>query len=64
MLHGITRQTVFDLGARRDMEAHAGRMTGQQLPTADEIFVTSTACCVMPVTRLNDVPIGDGQPGR
>jgi branched-chain amino acid aminotransferase len=30
---------------------------------ADEAFLTSTPYCVMPVTRVNSVPIGTGKPG-
>ncbi|CAG9258670.1 putative branched-chain-amino-acid aminotransferase [Paraburkholderia unamae] len=63
VLHGITRQTVFDLAARRDMAVRGARMSEQQLRDADEIFITSTAGGVMPVTRLNGAPVGDGQPG-
>ena len=31
---------------------------------ADEMFVTSTPFCILPVTSLNGSPIGDGLPGR
>jgi branched-chain amino acid aminotransferase len=30
---------------------------------ADEAFLTSTPYCLMPVTKVNGVPIGDGPPG-
>ena len=30
---------------------------------ADEAFLTSTPYCMMPVTRINGTPIGDGRPG-
>ena len=30
---------------------------------ADEAFLTSTPYCLMPATRINGVPIGDGSPG-
>ena len=30
---------------------------------ADEVFITSTAGGVMPVTRVDGVPIGEGIPG-
>ncbi|WP_423367720.1 aminotransferase class IV [Burkholderia sp. LMG 32019] len=63
VLHGITRQTVFELAASMGIDAQAGRVDDAQLREADEVFITSTAGGIMPVTRLNRVPIGDGRPG-
>ncbi|HGO6121915.1 TPA: aminotransferase class IV [Burkholderia cepacia] len=63
VLHGITRQTVFELAASMGIDAQAGRVDDAQLREADEVFITSTAGGIMPVTRLNGAPIGDGQPG-
>jgi hypothetical protein len=31
--------------------------------TADEVLLTSTPLCLLPVTRLNRRPIGPGRPG-
>jgi branched-subunit amino acid aminotransferase/4-amino-4-deoxychorismate lyase len=31
---------------------------------ADEVFITSTAGGVMPVTRIAGQPVGDGRPGK
>ncbi|MDN7631777.1 aminotransferase class IV [Burkholderia cepacia] len=63
VLHGITRQTVFELAASMGVDAQAGRVDDAQLREADEVFITSTAGGIMPVTRLNGAPIGDGRPG-
>ncbi|KWB24264.1 branched-chain amino acid transferase [Burkholderia cepacia] len=63
VLHGITRQTVFELAASMGIDAQAGRVDDAQLREADEVFITSTAGGIMPVTRLNGAPIGDGWPG-
>jgi branched-chain amino acid aminotransferase len=63
VLHGITRQTVFDLADAAGLRAHTGKISESQLRNADEIFITSTAGGIMPVTRLNDTVIGDGTPG-
>jgi branched-chain amino acid aminotransferase len=30
---------------------------------ADEVFVTSTAGGIMPVTKVDGAPVGDGTPG-
>ncbi|AIO36243.1 aminotransferase class IV family protein [Burkholderia cenocepacia] len=63
VLHGITRQTVFDLAGSMGIDARAARVDDTQLRDADEVFITSTAGGIMPVTRLDGVTIGDGQPG-
>ncbi|MCA8352763.1 aminotransferase class IV [Burkholderia cepacia] len=63
VLHGITRQTVFELAASMGIDAQAGRVDDAQLREADEVFITSTAGGIMPVTRLNGASIGDGRPG-
>ncbi len=64
VLHGITRQMIFDLAASTDLSVHACDMSEAQLRDADEIFITSTAGEIIPVTTLNGVSIGDGKPGR
>ncbi len=33
------------------------------LRDADEAMTSSTTCCLLPVTRFNDQPIGNGQAG-
>ena len=64
VLLGMTRDTVIEL-ARRDGIATEVTMFGaERLCAADEIFITSTAGGVMPVTRLDGEPIGDGRPGE
>ena len=34
------------------------------LRKADELFVASTTALLMPVVRMDDVPVGGGSPGR
>lgn len=63
VLAGITRRTVFDLCAETGREAHYAAVSPAELKSADEVFVTSTAGGIMPVTRVDGMPIGDGRPG-
>lgn len=63
VLHGITRRTVFDLAEAMNLPAHACNMSETALRGADEIFITSTAGGIMPVTKLNGALVGDGKPG-
>jgi branched-chain amino acid aminotransferase len=63
VLGGITRQTVLDLCNELNVTAEAGTLTESQLRSAEEILVTSTAGGIMPITKLDGKPIGDGSPG-
>lgn len=63
VLPGITRRTVFDLCAMLGVDCAALLMSPEALATADEVFITSTAGGVMPVTRLNGQAIADGSIG-
>jgi branched-chain amino acid aminotransferase len=60
-LDGITRQTIFDLANDLGVISHSTMFRLNFLKEADEIFLTSTAGGVMPVTKLDeDVIVGDG----
>ncbi|MEX2481997.1 MAG: aminotransferase class IV [Gammaproteobacteria bacterium] len=63
VLEGITRQTVIDLARRSNRPIEVTRFGAQRLHEADELFITSTAGGVMPVTRLDGRAVGNGQPG-
>ena len=63
VLLGITRKTVIELAASLNVKVDVGILTESELRQADEIFISSTAGGVMPVTRLDDNVIGDGGPG-
>lgn len=63
LLPGITRDLVLELAARHGV-AHAERDVQQhELAGADEIWITSSNKEIVPVTSLNDNPVGDGRPG-
>jgi branched-chain amino acid aminotransferase len=63
VLHGITRQSALDLLAEAGIEAETRKVSLEELRGADELFVTSTAGGVMPVTMLDGAIVGDGRPG-
>ena len=62
-LHGITRGIVLGLGVELDMSPREDRLTLFDLYSADEVFVTGTICELVPVTMVDDRPIGTGVPG-
>ncbi|MFC1886610.1 aminotransferase class IV [Thermodesulfobacteriota bacterium] len=64
VLKGITRQTVLDLAEEQGISARMDMFGAHVLENADEVFITSTAGGVMPVTTVNGKSIGDGKPGK
>nr|WP_165848803.1 aminotransferase class IV [Mesorhizobium delmotii] len=63
VLPGITRRTVFDLCAEIGLSATAADISRAEIKGADEVFITSTAGGIMPVTRIDDAAISNGQVG-
>ncbi|TIR52791.1 MAG: branched-chain amino acid transferase [Mesorhizobium sp.] len=63
VLPGITRQTVFDICGILGFEYRAEAISLETLLGADEVFITSTAGGVMPVTQVNGQAIGNGNVG-
>ena len=63
VLQGITRQTAIELCEELQIPVDIGTVTEENLRGADEIFLTSTAGGIMPVTRIEGEAIGDGKPG-
>lgn len=64
-LDGITRRTVMDIARTRlKLLVKEDLMTPYHLYTADECFLTGTAAEVIPVTKIDSRPIGDGKPGK
>ena len=62
-LAGITRETVLELAQQLGVETAEMLLQPYDLYTADELFFTSTPYCLMPATRFNGLPVGDGQVG-
>ena len=63
VLEGITRQTALDLCAELEIAVETAPLTVEALRGADEVFITSTAGGIMPVTRIDGEPVGNGRPG-
>ena len=62
ILEGITRGVILnDLELTTQVEARD--FTVQELLSATEVFITATGKEVMPVTKINDTPVGDGTIG-
>lgn len=63
VLEGITRQTALDLCAELQIPVAAEALSVPALRAADEIFITSTAGGIIPVTRIDGEAVGNGKPG-
>ena len=62
-LAGITRETTLEIAASLGISCLETRLQPYDLYTADELFITSTPYCIMPASRFNGLPVGDGQVG-
>jgi branched-chain amino acid aminotransferase len=63
ILHGISLGVAVELAGQLGIPFCQRDLTPDDLAAADEVFVTSTTTCVLPVTRFNGRPIGSGRPG-
>jgi len=62
-LPGISRAMVIELCGKLGIPFVERDIQVYHVMNADEAFLMSTPYCLMPVTRINGVPIGDGRPG-
>ena len=63
VLEGVTRATVLELLAAENVQVSTELLPAATASAADEVFITSTAGGVMPVTRIAGQTVGDGLPG-
>ncbi len=63
VLEGITRMTTLELCGELNVEASLGEVSVEMARGADEIFITSTAGGIMPVSRIDGIAVGDGAVG-
>ncbi len=64
VLPGITREVVLELAGSLGITTVVKQVDLSELLASNEAFVTSSTVEVMPLTRLDDKPIGTGKPGR
>ena len=64
VLEGITRQTVLDLAKELDIPFQLNSISVEKLQDSNEVFATSTAGGIMPITKINNKLVGKGNPGK
>lgn len=62
-LPGISRQNVIELAAKLGIPFSVRDFQPFDVVNADEAMLPSTPYCLLPATRINGVPIGNGRPG-
>jgi branched-chain amino acid aminotransferase len=62
-LAGVSRATVIDLAAKLEIPFEVRDFQPFDAINADEAFLASTPYCLMPVTKINGIAIGEGRPG-
>ena len=64
ILRGISREYIFELAKQHNLCCVEKNIEPYDVYTADEAFMTGTPFCLLPVTKLNGLDIGDGKPGK
>jgi branched-chain amino acid aminotransferase len=64
ILEGITRKMLIQLAKGNNIQVDQKDITPNELINADEVFFTSTTREIVPVTQIDNSPIGLGQPGN
>ncbi len=63
LLPGVTRDVVLSLCEETGISVNAVPILEQDMPEAQEIFVTSTTMEIVPVVELDHRPVAKGTPG-
>jgi branched-chain amino acid aminotransferase len=63
ILDGINRKSCIQIARDRGYQVVERDLARAELALADEVFLTGTACELTPLREIDDLPIGDGEPG-
>ena len=64
ILRGISREYVFKLAEQLNLKCVEKNIDQYDVYTADEAFMTGTPFCILPVSSLNGVAIGNKKMGK
>lgn len=64
ILSGLTRKKILEICQEHKLAHQQKILTPADLRAADEIFLSSTTKRIVPITRLDEVSVGDGSPGQ
>lgn len=63
ILPGITYELMIELARKNNMPLEIRRVSRKEVKKADELWIMSSTKEVVPIVRLDEKPIGNGQPG-
>ena len=63
VLAGVTQQQVINLAHEKELEVHFDQITLDTLCEADEVFLVGTTIEVLPVVKVDEQTIQNGNPG-
>ena len=63
ILSGVTRSVVIELAKRMRIDVKETPFTASEMRQAQEVFITGTSIEILPVTYIDDEPVGDEKPG-
>ena len=63
VLEGVTRGVVSELCSLEDIGFELRKIHPDELSDADEVFASTTAGGIMPVTRISNQPVASGEAG-
>ncbi len=63
VLDGMTRRTLLELCEEAGVACHLQGIPRDRLAAAEEVFLSSSAGGVIPITKIDGAPVGDGAPG-
>src|SRR5690606_27727004 len=63
LLPGITRRMILELAESEQIPVIEQRIERSSLSKIDELFITGTSTEIMPIIKVDGVPIGSGHPG-
>ncbi|MEJ2220242.1 MAG: aminotransferase class IV [Desulfobacterales bacterium] len=63
VLEGMTRRTTIEIAPQCGYEIVTGTLPAEEALAADEVFITTTAGGLIPITKIDGQAIGAGVPG-
>lgn len=63
IVKGITRQTVIEIAEKLGIKVIEKDIKEDEILKADEAFFTATTFCILPISKVNGIKIGEKIPG-
>ena len=64
ILRGVSRAYIFEMAHKLGLPCIEKNIESYDVITADEAFMTGTPFCILPVSSLNNIPIGEEPMGK